>query len=119
MTTRPKSPAALVQAVRIAREDPRATFRVSGDFDMNAGDVLRMWTRGVQARASRGLPALSARGERRYAELQRHQRDLALDQRVVDDYVQRRIRQTGSSGLLRTEWMRKLYPHINCQPREH
>lgn len=118
MAARPKSTAALIQAVRIARSNPHARFDIPGDFPIGSDDVLRLWQRGVQARASRGLPELSARGQRRYAELKRHQFELQLDQRHVDDYVQRRIRHTGCRNLLRTTWMQKLYPHINNQPRD-
>lgn len=111
MTIRPKSTAALIEAVKVARADPRALFSVPGDFPLRAADVLALWTRGVHARASRGLPALSARGERRY-------RDLQVDARRINEYVGQRIRHTGSRGLLRDAAMQARYPHINNQPRD-
>jgi hypothetical protein len=43
---------------------------------------------------------------------------IAHDARVINDYVGKRIRSTGSSGLLRTPEMQKRYPHINCQREE-
>lgn len=73
--------------------------------------MLELWTRGVHARASRGLPVLSARGERRH-------RDLQLDARRINEYVGQRIRHTGCSGLLRDATMQARYPHINNQPRD-
>ncbi len=47
-----------------------------------------------------------------------YQRDLAWDRDRVHDYLFRRIRNSGCSGLLRTPELRKRYPHINCQPAE-
>lgn len=111
MTIRPKSTAALVHAVRVARQNPQAMFSVPGDFPLRADDVIRLWERGVHARASRGLPALSARGERRYSDLQ-------VDARRVNEYVGQRIRNTGCRGLLRDAAMQARYPHINNQPGE-
>jgi hypothetical protein len=112
MTIRAKSTTALLQAVKIARENPRALFNVPGDFPMRADDVLRMWERGVQARASRGLPELTAAQERRHC-------DLKVDARRINEYIGQRIRNTGSRGLLRDARMQRKYPHINNQPREH
>lgn len=111
MSIRPKSTAALLHAVKIAREHPQASFSVPGQFPLTAADVLRLWERGVHARASRGLPVLSARAERRHADLQ-------LDARRINEYVGQRIRHTGSRGLLRDAAMQARYPHINNQPRE-
>ncbi len=42
--------------------------------------------------------------------------DLIWDARVVNEYYGKRIRHSGSRGMLRTEKMRKKYPHINNQP---
>lgn len=44
-----------------------------------------------------------------------YQRDLALDARLINDYTGRRIRRTGSRGLLRTPELRRRYPHIDTQ----
>jgi hypothetical protein len=111
MSIRPISTAALIQAVKIARADPRAMFTVPGDFPLRADDVLRLWTRGVHARASRGLPVLSARAERRHADLQ-------IDALRINEYVGQRVRHTGSRGLLRDAAMQARYPHIHNQPRD-
>lgn len=111
MSIRPISTAALLQAVKIARQDPRHLFPVPGQFPLRADDVLTLWTRGVQARASRGLPVLSARAERRHADLQ-------VDARRINEYVGQRIRNTGCRGLLRDAAMQARYPHINNQPRD-
>jgi hypothetical protein len=109
MHARPISAGALVRAVRIARADPDAQFRVPGDWPMSAADVLNLWRRGVDARASRGLPATSARAARRLA-------DLRHDLPIVEDYLHRRIRRTGCRNLLRDRWMQQRYPHIHNQP---
>lgn len=119
MSIRPKSTAALLLAVKVARQNPQAQFPVPGDSPMTATDVLRMWSRGVDARASRGLPELSARGQQRHADMLRLQQDLAIDLIKVDDYLLRRIRHTGCRNLLRTAAMQARYPHINNQPMEH
>jgi hypothetical protein len=111
MTIRPKSTAALIQAVRVARQDPRARFEIPGDFPLSSDDVLRLWQRGVQARASRGLPQLTEAQERRH-------RDLQIDAGRINDYVGKRIRHTGCRSLLRDPRMQARYPHINNQPRE-
>lgn len=111
MSIRPKSTSALLQAVKIARGHPGALFSVPGDFPLRADDVLKLWERGVHARASRGLPVLSARAERRYSDLQ-------VDARRINEYVGQRIRHTGCRGWLRDPAMQARYPHINNQPRE-
>lgn len=111
MSIQPKSTAALLQAVKIARANPHALFSVPGDFPLRSDDVLRLWQRGVHARASRGLPQLTPAQERRYADLQ-------VDARRVNEYVGQRIRHSGCSGLLRDARMQRQYPHINRQPRE-
>jgi hypothetical protein len=112
MSIRPISTAALLQAVKISRADQLALFQVPGQFPLRADDVLKLWTRGVHARASRGLPVLSARAERRHADLQ-------IDARRINEYVGQRVRHTGSRGLLRDPAMQARYPHINNQPREY
>lgn len=111
MSIRPKSTAALLLAVKVARQNPQALFNVPGEFPLRADDVIRLWERGVHARASRGLPALSPRAERRHADLQ-------LDARRINEYVGQRIRNSGCRGLLRDAAMQARYPHINNQPRE-
>lgn len=110
MTTRPKSTAALLQAIKLARENPSARFDIPGHFPLYAGDVLNLWERGVHARASRGLPALSQRAERFHTDMQ-------IDARRINDHA-RGIRHTGCRGLLRTTAMQARYPHINNQPRD-
>lgn len=110
MTIRPKSTAALLQAVKIARANPHARFDVPGNFSLYSDDVLRLWRSGVDARASRGLPALSQRAERFHADMQ-------IDARRINDYASG-IRHTGCRGLLRTAAMQARYPHINNQPRD-
>lgn len=111
MSIRPKSTAALIEAVKVARADPRALFPVPGGFPLTAGDVLALWERGVHARASRGLPQLTPQQERRHADLQ-------VDARRINDYVGQRVRHTGCRGLLRDARMQRRYPHINNQPRD-
>lgn len=44
-----------------------------------------------------------------------YQADLAHDVRLINDYTGRRIRHSGSRGLLRTAELRRRYPHINTQ----
>lgn len=111
MTIRPKSPAALLEAVRMAKADPTIRFNVPGDFPMAANDVLALWERGVHARASRGLPALSPRAEQRLA-------DLYWDACRINEFVGQRIRHTGCRNLLRDRAMKARYPHIDNQPRD-
>lgn len=110
MTIRPKSTAALLEAVKVARANPAARFDVPGQFPLSSAEVLLLWRNGVQARASRGLPALSARGERFHADMQD-------DARRINEYVGQRIRHSGCRNLLRTAAMQARYPHINNQPR--
>ena len=107
---RPKSPTALLQAVRIARQNPRARFEVPGQFPLDSSDVLRLWERGVHARASRWIELTEA--QEREHELLLH------DARVINDYVGKRIRHTGCRNLLRHPGMKARYPHIDNQPRE-
>jgi hypothetical protein len=44
-----------------------------------------------------------------------YQLGLALDAKVINDYCARRIRYSGSRGLLRLPEMQRKYPHINNQ----
>lgn len=109
--TVPKSIGSLLKAVRLAKSNPYMRFKVPGDWDMTAKEVLRMWTDGVHARASRGLPQLSAK------QLKRHL-DLQIDARWINEYA-RGVRCTGCRGLLRDSRMKRKYPHIDNQPAEH
>ena len=47
-----------------------------------------------------------------------YQSDLAHDARLINDYTGRRIRCTGSRGLLRTAELRRRYPHIDTQEED-
>lgn len=108
MTVRPKSISALLQAVRAAKSNPHIRFTVPGDYDMDADDVLKLWRRGVDARASRGLPQLSPEKERAF-------RDLQVDARRINEYASR-VRHSGCRNLLRHPTMKRRYPHIDNQP---
>lgn len=108
MPIRPKSIPALLQAVRVAKSNPHARFSVPGDFDLDAGDVLRLWRRGVDARASRGLPQLSPEKERAFLDLQ-------WDSARINEYASR-VRHSGCRNLLRHPAMKRRYPHIDNQP---
>ncbi|MCA9422205.1 MAG: DUF2958 domain-containing protein [Nitrospira sp.] len=44
--------------------------------------------------------------------------DFAHDARVINDYLTKRVRSSGSRNLLRTPEMKKKYPYIDNQPRE-
>lgn len=111
MSICPKSTAALLQAVKIARSNPYARFPVPHDVPLPSAEVLALWQRGVHARASRGLPQLTDAQERRHFDLQ-------VDARRINEYVGQRLRSTGSRGLLRDARMQARYPHINNQPRD-
>ena len=56
-----------------------------------------------------GIPDLTPKEDQRLA-------DYAHDARVINDYLTRRIRHTGSRNLLRTPEMKAKYPHIDNQP---
>lgn len=102
MPIRPVSVSALLKAVKIAKNNPRAEFVVPGDWPMLSVDVLAMWRQGVQARCNRGL------------RIAPDCFDLIHDARCINDYA-RGIRHSGCRGLLRTARMRARYPHINNQ----
>lgn len=55
-----------------------------------------------------GIPDLTPKEDQRLA-------DYAHDARVINDYLTRRIRHTGSRNLLRTPEMKAKYPHIDNQ----
>lgn len=93
---------ALMKAVKIARENPHAVFKVPGSFGMTAADVLSLWSRGVMGRCSRGLPDLG----RHDTEDWRH------DQRVIHDWTQRRTVHPGRN-VLKVPELRRRYPEIN------
>lgn len=103
----PKSWSALIRAVKLAKLDPGASFSVPGDWPLSSRDVMQLWERGVHARASRGLPILSARQLRRYD-------DLKIDALRINEY-RRGIRSSGCRGLLRDQRMKRKYPHIDNQ----
>lgn len=107
---RPKSTAALIQAVKIAKANPRASFRVPGHHSLKAWEVLRMFRDGVMARCNRGIELTPAQ-EWNHDEMQ-------LDARTINDYCGKRIRNTGCQNILRNLKMRAKYPHINNQARE-
>lgn len=109
---RPKSARALVEAVRIAKQNPNARFDVPHDFPLDSADVLRLWDRGLMNRCNRGLPELTAEQEREY-------RDMQLDADRVNEYIGQRIRHTGCRNLLRTAAMKARYPHIDNQPSDY
>jgi hypothetical protein len=106
MSARPKSPGALVAAVRIARANPNARFEIPHDFPITSAEVLALFSRGLTARCNRGL-VISTSERATLA---------CLDGRRVNEYVGQRIRHTGCSGLLRSPAMQRRYPHINRQP---
>lgn len=108
MSIRPTSTRALLQAVRLAKQCPQARFAVPGSFDLTSADVLDMWRRGVDARASRGLPQVSPAQEIAYS-------DLRWDATQVNDYACG-VRHSGCRNLLRTVSMKRRYPHIDNQP---
>lgn len=107
----PKSYAALIEAVRIAKKNPHSRFPVNGDrFGLTAQEVLLMWRRGVDARASRGLKQLTAEQEQRYSDTQ-------WDALKINEYASR-IRHSGCRNLLRTAKLKRRYPHVDNQHRE-
>lgn len=109
--TYPNSISALLEAVRLARSNPLMHFRVKGDpVGMTAQDVLRMWRRGVDRRASRGLPVFTPAQEEVF-------QDLRLDALRINEYAAR-VRHSGCRNLLRTQKMKRRYPHIDNQPRD-
>lgn len=107
----PNSICALLEAVRLAKANPLMQFRVKGDpWGMDSRDVLSMWRRGVDLRASRGLPVFTPEQEEVY-------QDLRLDAMRINEYAAR-VRHSGCRNLLRTQKMKRLYPHIDNQPRD-
>ena len=105
---RPKSPAALLAAVRLARSEPGAMFPVPGGFPLTSAQLLAFWRKGVDARASRGLKALSPDEEESFE-------DLRWDAARVNEW-KAGIRHSGCRNLLRTPAMKRRYPHIDNQP---
>lgn len=106
----PNSISALLEAVRLAKANPLMQFRVKGDpWGMDSRDVLSMWRRGVDARASRGLPVFTPAQEEAF-------QDLRLDAQRINEYAAR-IRHSGCRNLLRTPKMKRRYPHIDNQER--
>ena len=103
MTIRPKSTAALIQVVRIAKTNQNARFPVRGSFDMTSSDVLAMWSSGLMARCNRGLTIGS------------DDLDLRWDAMRINEYIGKRIRNSGCRNLLRTAKMKARYPHIDNQ----
>lgn len=108
MPIKPTSITALLAAVRIAKSNPDARFSVPGHFDLDAQDVLALWGRGVNARASRGLPVFSKKAQTDFE-------DLLIDARRINEYASG-IRHSGCRGLLRHPRMKRRYPHIDIQP---
>lgn len=51
-------------------------------------------------------------------EQEREYNDYRHDARIIDDYMNRRIRHTGSRNLLRMPELKAKYPHIDNQPRD-
>lgn len=102
MTIAPKSTAALIKAVRVARSNPCALFNVPGQFPITADDVIRMFQNGVMARCNRGMKSV----EGRY-----NIEDWRHDQRVIQE-AHRRIRRPGRN-ILRIPVLKARYPDID------
>lgn len=115
--TRPRgySARSLVAAMRFAKSHTDDNGRLPvGDFDVMTPTEFRRWfLLCLNRKISRDDPR---HGCRRFDD--NYHFDLKLDALKINDYVGRRVRQSGSSGLLRTPEMRRRYPHINRQPRE-
>lgn len=108
MAIYPKSVAALLAAVRLAKRDPNARFSGPGIWpDLRSTDILRLWRQGVDRRASRGLPQYAGHEWQRFDDLQ-------WDARRINEYACR-IRHSGCRNLLRTPRMKVRYPHIDNQ----
>lgn len=99
-----RSTGALVQAVKLARANPRARFDVPGHFPISATEVLQNFAQGVMRRCNRGL---KLGNHRRYL-------DLVHDARIINDWKQR-VRWSGRN-LLNDQRMARRYPQVHNPP---
>jgi hypothetical protein len=103
--------AKLIEGQRLARLHPD-TPCIRADWCTTwTGTEFRRWFLECLHRKINANGDLLCPDEERYA-------DLAHDARVVNDYIGRRIRNTGSCRLLRDLRMRRRYPYIDDQHKE-
>lgn len=105
----------LVAAMYAAKADPRLCFPTGcWPNDRLTATEFRQWfTACLEHKINRALPQLGRKHDSDY------QLDLQCDRRTIDDYTQRRVRNTGCTGMLRTPELRRRYPHINNQPADY
>ena len=101
----------LLHSYRTFRTSPNTEYKVPwDDWDTWNFERFRAW---FLECLHRKIDRDDTRSGRKHTD--QYQRDLQWDRDRIHDYLFRRLRSTGSTGLLRTPELRKRYPHINCQ----
>jgi hypothetical protein len=119
MTRRVTSIPALLQAVRVAKSDPTATWAPDWCTQWSASDLIHWFRRCLHRKISHQGSSAAGDPRARYRKYQDdYQLDLRVDAATVNGYA-RGIRNTGCRNTLRTPELRRLYPHVSTQRADY
>lgn len=115
MTKTIASISVLLAACRLAQANPDALFATESWTDpvWNVPQFRTWLSRCIDAKINRHDPRLKWRKFQ-----DGYHADLRCDARMVNEYMGLRHRHSGSQQLLRTDEMKRRYPHVNNQPFE-